>query len=195
MEGKSVIIMPEELRELMDELKISSAETYYHCIHVKNLVCNMIRLMNSEGFTSYTTHEINCICKGAILHDIGKLYIRNAILTKESRLTEEEMECMTDHPRLGFEAVERYLAKDEYEIIKNICLYHHERIDGEGYEGIEELPLYVEVVAICDAYDALVSDRVYRDALDPDTALSFIETGKCGAFNAETVAYLKKIAK
>lgn len=190
-----MIIMPEELRTLLDELKVSNAETYYHSIHVKNLVCNMLRCMNSEGFTSYTDHEIDCICKGAILHDIGKLYIKNAILTKEARLTDEEMETMSDHPRLGFEAIEPYLNKDEYEIIKNICLFHHERPDGNGYEGITDIPLYVQIVSVCDAYDALTSDRVYRDGLDGGTAMSFIETGKCGLFSTEIVEFLKKTVR
>ena len=55
----------------MNELKISNSETYYHSIHVKTFVYNMIKRMNTEGFTSYTGSEIDCICKGALLHDVG----------------------------------------------------------------------------------------------------------------------------
>ena len=192
MEGKSVITMPEKLQEIMDELKIANAETFYHSIHVKNHVYRMIRKMNQDGFTAYSCEEINSICKGALLHDVGKLYVRNFILTKNSRLTKEEKVSMAKHPSLGFEAVKTYLTEGEYEIIKNICLYHHERCDGKGYAGITELPVYVQVVSICDVYDALTTDRIYHTAISHDAAIELIERGECGKFNSEIIAYLKK---
>lgn len=193
MEGKSMIVMHEKLQEIMDELKTASAETFYHSIHVKNYVYKMIKLMNQDGFTAYTSDEIDSICKGILLHDVGKLYIRNAILTKNSRLTDEEMVSMSEHPRLGYEAIKLYLNREEHDIIKNICLYHHERCDGNGYEGKTELPLYVQIVAICDSYDALTADRVYREALDSAVAVDMIEKGNCGAFDEKIIDYLKKI--
>lgn len=188
-----MIVMHEKLQEIMDELKATNAETFYHSIHVKAYVYKMIKLMNQDGFTSYDGEEIDSICKGTLLHDVGKLYVRNSILTKDSRLTEEEMECMAEHPRLGFEAIKPYITREEHEIIKNICLYHHERCDGKGYEGKTDLPVYVQIVAICDAYDALTADRIYREGLDSDKAVSMIEKGQCGMFDDAIVDYLKKI--
>ena len=190
-----MIIMPERLQELMDELKDSSPETYYHCIHVKGYVYKMIKRTNQAGMTDYNEAEIEAICKGALLHDIGKLYVRNYVLTKDSKLTDEEREDITGHTRLGFEAVESSLTELEYDIVRNICLYHHERFDGSGYEQKTELPVYVNVVAICDVYDALTSNRIYRDAVESGEAIEMIERGECGAFMEELVEHLKCIAE
>ncbi len=188
-----MIIMPERLKELMDELKETSSETYYHSIRVKTYVYKMIKKTNREGLTDYKAEEIEVICKGALLHDIGKLFVRNYVLTKDSHLTELEKEAITDHTRLGFDAVESSLTKFEYDIVRNICMYHHERIDGNGYEKKTGLPMYVEIVAICDAYDALTSNRVYRDALNEEEAIELIEIGECGVFREELVKHLEHI--
>lgn len=189
-----MIIMPERLQELMDELKESSHETYYHSIHVKTYVYKMIKNTNSEGLTDYSTDDIEAICKGALLHDIGKLYVRNYVLTKETRLTDLEREALTGHTKLGFEAVESSLTEFEYDFVRNICMYHHEKCDGSGYEKKTDLPMYVNIVAICDVYDALTSNRVYRDALEREVALEMIERGDCGSFSKELIEHLKRIA-
>ena len=190
-----MIIMPERLQELMDELKDANAESFYHSLHVKSYVMAMMKHMNNDGLISYTKSETEAILKGTLLHDIGKLFVKNVILTKMSRLTDKEKEFMTEHTRLGFEAVESSLTEEEYDFVKNICLYHHERIDGKGYEGIADLPMYVQIVSICDAYDALTSDRVYREAMEPEKAIALIENGDCGCFDERIVEYLWKLVK
>ena len=188
-----MIIMPERLQELMDDLKDTSPETYYHSIRVKTYVYKMIKNTNREGFTDYSAEEIEVICKGALLHDLGKLFVRNYVLTKDSRLTELEKEAITNHTRLGFDAVESSLTKLEYDVVRNICLYHHERIDGNGYEKKTGLPMYVDIVAICDVYDALTSNRIYRDALNREEAIELIKNGECGAFREELVKHIEYI--
>ena len=190
-----MIIMPERLQELMDELKDSSPETYYHSIHVKSYTYKMIRMANKEGITNYNEEEIEAICKGAILHDIGKMYVKNYVLTKDDKLTEQERQNISEHTRLGFEAVESSLTEFEYDFVKNICLYHHERYDGSGYEGKTDLPMYVGIVSICDVYDALTTNRVYRDALESDAAIQMIEDGKCGAFTEQLIRLIKCVAE
>jgi putative two-component system response regulator len=77
--------------------------------------------------------------------------------------------------------------------VKNICLYHHERIDGKGYEGKTDLPMYLQIISLCDVYDALTTDRIYRQALSHERALSMIQNGDCGTFAPEIVKYLKEI--
>ena len=190
-----MIIMPERLQELMDELKATNAETFYHSLHVKSYVMTVLKHMKNDGVVSYTKSETDAILKGALLHDIGKLFVKNIILTKDSRLTDEERDCMTEHTRLGFEAVESSLTDEEYEFVKNICLYHHERIDGKGYEGKSDLPVYVQVVSLCDVYDALTTDRIYRDALEPEKAIALIQEGACGSFDADILKYLWEIVE
>ena len=129
------------------------------------------------------------------MHDIGKLYVKNVILTKMSSLNEEEKEAITHHTRLGFEAIEDELTEDEYEIIKNICLYHHERIDGSGYEKLGDLPLYLQIVSVCDVFDALNSDRIYRDKIPYNETIAMIEEGKCGYFSEDIINCLKRATR
>lgn len=190
-----MIKMTKKLQELMDELKKTNAETFYHSVHVKFLVNRIILLLNAAGTTSYTAEEIDYICKGALLHDIGKLYVKNVILTKMSSLNEEEKEAITHHTRLGFEAIEDELTEGEYEIIKNICLYHHERIDGNGYEKLGDLPLYLQIVSVCDVFDALNSDRIYRDKIPYNETIAMIEEGKCGYFSEDIINCLKRATR
>ncbi len=185
-----MIVITEKLKDLMDELKKTNAETYYHNIRVKNLVDRIILHANEDG-EKYSEFEVNSICKGALLHDIGKLFVRNFTLTKQMRLTDAEKEEMKSHTTLGYEAICDELDEHEREIVKNICLYHHERIDGNGYFGKTDIPLYVKLVAICDVYDSLTMDRIYRDAIEAHEAIEMIERGECGAFEKTVVDYLR----
>lgn len=188
-----MIVMTEKLQEIVDELKITNAETYYHSLHVKTLVFKMIKFMNREGITSYTPEEIDYICKGAILHDVGKLGVENVVLTKDSSLTPAEKIDMLNHTSMGFEMIRDELSKAEYDIIKNICLYHHERIDGKGYEGKINLPTYVQIVSICDVFDALHTDRVYRKGLSYSETMRIIKDGGSGQFDKNIIECLEKV--
>jgi HD-GYP domain-containing protein (c-di-GMP phosphodiesterase class II) len=194
MEGKSMIIMTPKLQEMMENLKVTNAETYYHAIHVKYLTVKMIKKMNALSLTSFTPFENDCICKGALLHDLGKMGVGNVILTKDSALSEEEWENIKKHPVHGYNMIESELSEEEREIVKNICLYHHERIDGNGYTGMTDVPIYVQIVSVCDVFDALCSDRSYKKGMSFRKALELIETGKAGCFNELIVNFLKLVA-
>ena len=116
----------------------------------------------------------------AILHDIGKLAIPEAILNKPARLTRDEFDRMKCHPIVGANIISH--ASFPYPVIPAV-LYHHERFDGKGYpEGLrgEEIPLTARVLALADFYDALRSDRPYRRSLGQQEVLDFIrrESGK-----------------
>ncbi|MBQ8808389.1 MAG: HD domain-containing protein [Clostridia bacterium] len=190
-----MIEMTQKQKKLMDELKKVNAETFYHSLHVKTLTSKLLNLTNEDGFTNYTPQEIDTICKGALLHDLGKIYIKNAVLTKDSPLTDEEKEHMTQHAQLSYDAIKAELGEDEAEIIKNICLYHHERIDGSGYMGITQLPIYLQIVSVCDVFDALHSDRIYRQGLSYNKTMQTIESGGSGKFDETIIDYLKKATK
>lgn len=183
-----MIVMSSKLQELMNKLKVINAETYYHSIHVKSLVSNMIKIMNKEKITSYTSEETDCICKGALLHDIGKLDVKNALLTKDSSLSSEEKNDMSMHTKYGFDIIKNELTDKEYDIVSNICLYHHERITTN-----HELPLYVQIVSVCDVFDALHSDRIYRNALSYEDAMRIIKQDDSGHFDDILIKYLEKV--
>ena len=187
-----MIEMTKKLKDLMNELKKNHAETFYHCLHVKNLTYKILCQTNLAGVTAFGDDEICHICKGALLHDIGKLFIKNATLTKSSALQASEMDDMKLHARLGAEAVEGELTGYEREIVSNVCRYHHERIDGSGYEGENDVPIYVQAVSICDVFDALHSDRIYRDGLPPEKIFDMIRMDKCGRFDETLLNCLVK---
>ena len=170
-----MIKMTNKLTELMNELKRTNPDTFYHCLRVKRLAYEMLRKTNHDGITTYSEKEISIICKGALLHDIGKLYVENSVLTKASALEDDEMANMRQHTLLGCLAIEGELCNDEREIVLGICRWHHERRDGSGYESKRDIPLYIEIVALCDVFDALHSDRVYRKGLSEKKSLEMIK--------------------
>jgi putative nucleotidyltransferase with HDIG domain len=105
-----------------------------------------------------------------LVHDIGKVGLPPGLLEKPGPLTLEERRQMEEHPVIG----ERILAKvDDYEQIAEIVRHHHERVDGHGYpDGLsgEEIPLTARIIAVADAYDAMTSDRPYRDSMPSQVA-------------------------
>ena len=190
-----MIEMSQTLRQLMDELKKAQPETFYHSLRVKNLTAEMLYRMAQAGALLCQDQEVNAICKGALLHDIGKLRVQNVLLTKPSALLDGEMNHLRQHTWLGAEMVREELQGEEGAIVTNICRYHHERIDGSGYEGMSDIPLYVHVVALCDAFDALTSQRVYRQAATPAQALQILREGGSGKFHPALLDFLEQTVK
>ncbi len=136
-----------------------------------------------------TPHERKVIVTASAFHDIGKMGIDEKILNKSGQLTEEEYIVMKSHTLIGASMLARLdhyrdeeLARTAYQI----CRWHHERYDGGGYpDGLkgEEIPIAAQVVSIADAYDALISPRVYKEGFSHEQAMQMIRNGECGAFN------------
>jgi HD-GYP domain-containing protein (c-di-GMP phosphodiesterase class II) len=107
----------------------------------------------------------------ALLHDIGKIGIPEAILNKPARLTPEEYELMKKHPEYGWAVLRQVPGFEEASLL---ILHHHERYDGKGYPGGlqgEEIPMGSRIVAVIDAFDAMVSSRPYREGLPVEEAV------------------------
>lgn len=190
-----MIKMTKKLEELMQELKKTSAETFYHCLRTKRYVNQMLMMMNDENETAFSPEEIDSICKGAMLHDLGKLNVENFVLTKDASLTSEEKADIKKHTHYGWDIIKDEMDDNERDTICNICLYHHERIDGNGYEGKTDLPLYVQIVSVCDAFDAMHSDRIYREGCSAEKTLEIIKNGGCGAFDGKLIGFMERIAE
>ncbi|MCF6092428.1 HD domain-containing protein [Microaerobacter geothermalis] len=112
---------------------------------------------------------------GALLHDIGKIGIPDAILLKPGKLTKEEWEIMKKHPEIGFDMIKGI---EFLEGATDVVLYHHERIDGKGYPmGLKgnDIPLAARIFAIADAFDAITSERPYKRALPVEHAIEVIK--------------------
>lgn len=115
--------------------------------------------------------DINKLKAISHLHDIGKIAIDEAILNKTDKLTNEEWEIIKKHPEIGARIIS---TSDEYAVIADDILAHHERFDGKGYPfGIsgKDIPLRARIISIIDAYDAMTSDRPYRKALSQDETI------------------------
>ena len=112
---------------------------------------------------------------GGLLHDVGKLTVPLAILQKPGPLTDEEFTEIRKHPDAGRRLLDELGGFPE--TVKRLVTDHHERLDGSGYPaGLKscDLPIETRVLAACDVYDALVSDRVYRAAWAPERALALL---------------------
>ena len=145
--------------------------TYKHSVNVTILSILTAKSLN------YLESDIKNIALGAFLHDIGKMLVRQELITKASILTDPERKEVEKHPLLGYKLIEKN--KSLSFTAKQIVLLHHEKMDGSGYPfGIRgiEIPEYVKIVTICDMYDAMVTNRVYRIKMPVYTALEILMT-------------------
>ena len=128
-----------------------------------------------------------------LVHDIGKIGLPAGLLEKPGALTLEERRQMQEHSEIG----ERILAKvEDYAEIAKIVRHHHERIDGMGYpDGIanEDIPLLARIICVADAYNAMTSDRPYRDAMPSRVARMRLAQGVEGQFDTSIVAAFEAI--
>lgn len=139
-------------------------------------------------------NEIENISKLATIHDIGKLFTPYEILNKKGKLTKDEMDIIKKHPLNGANMALKLpkcgKASKLVQYAYNICLYHHERYDGQGYpKGLigDEIPLCAQVVGLADAYDALISERPYKRKINHGEAVRMIVNGKCGSFSPKVI--------
>ncbi len=133
----------------------------------------------------FTEEEVDNLRNAALLHDIGKIGIPDAILNKPDRLTDEEYARMKEHATLGADILKDFTLVDH---AAEGAKYHHERYDGTGYpEGLkgDAIPLYGRIIAIADAFDAMTANRVYRKRLSFDQVMSELENGKGTQFDPE----------
>ncbi len=139
--------------------------------------------------------EVERIKLGALLHDVGKIGIPEAVLTKPSKLTDAEFKVIQQHPSIGVEKIlePNPLLHDLIPIVK----YHHEQWNGKGYPcGLkgEEIPLAARIVAIADTYHALISDRPYRKGMTVEKACAILEEGAGVQWDKELVRQFIAIA-
>jgi diguanylate cyclase (GGDEF)-like protein/putative nucleotidyltransferase with HDIG domain len=137
----------------------------------------MIRLAETTArILGRPEEELELIRLGALLHDIGKIGIPEAILHKPGPLTDEEWEIMRNHPLIGRQMLEQL--GGIFQLLSRIIVAHHERWDGHGYPlGLakEEIPMSARILAVVDSYDAMTSDRPYRAALSAAEARAELE--------------------
>jgi putative two-component system response regulator len=145
--------------------------------HIRRMGEYAAILAQAMGLKAEAVEEIRL---AAPMHDIGKIGVADAILKKPGKLTSEEFDQIKEHTTIGASILEgSQIAL--LNLARDIALHHHEKWNGGGYpHGLsgEDIPLCARIVAICDVYDALVSDRVYRPALPEDKALVIMKEGR-----------------
>ena len=185
---------------LSSVIEYRSLESGQHIRRIRSFT--KILLTNvAQSYQEYDldNHKIDLITDASSMHDIGKIAIPDVILNKPGRLTPEEFEIMKTHTTKGCEilsGLDRMPDKEYLQYAYNICRYHHERWDGQGYpDGLkgENIPICAQVVAVADCYDALTTNRVYKDAIAQDEAFTMILNGKCGAFSPRLLECFKNV--
>jgi len=172
----------------------------------------MVRLAERDGSTEEHTRRVAILAAqvgeelklpattrrhlavGGLLHDIGKLSVPLEILRKPAGLTDEEYAEIKRHPEAGRRLLEELGGFSP--TVRDLVSDHHERLDGRGYpRGLteEELPLHTRILTVCDVYDALVSDRVYRAAWTPERAFELLRDDAGSAFDERCVEALARV--
>ena len=169
------------LEAFSETIEQKDSYTKGHCSRVRSISVALAREL------ALSKDRILTIEGGALLHDIGKIGISEEILNKTGPLTDEEFSIIRMHPVSG----ERIISHIElFQQYRPIIRSHHERIDGKGYpDGLRgsEIPLDVKIVSIADAYDAMTSNRAYRNALPREIAVEEMKLCSGKQFDSELV--------
>ena len=167
---------------------IDAKDSYTHG-HSKRVAQYALIIAKELGLVD---DELETLKHTALLHDIGKIGISEAILLKPGSLTEEEFRCIKSHPVVGAHILQSIEFLKE---VRQQLRYHHERFDGRGYpEGLsaEEIPLGSRIISVADTFDAITSTRPYRKGMLPEFAIEEIKKNSGSQFDPRIVeAFLK----
>ena len=201
---KEVAQKTDRIIALNDQLMIGMAtmvesrdnSTGGHIRRTSAVVRMLTDAIRESGDLQLTDQFCENIIKAAPMHDLGKIAVNDAILRKPGRFTPEEYEAMKTHAAEGARIVHEILADSDDEelrrIAENMAHYHHERMDGSGYPDKlkgGEIPLEARVMAIADVYDALVSERVYKESYSFEKANQIILEGMGTQFDPKLKKY------
>lgn len=200
------LIQTVSIRALAHLAETRDPETGNHILRTQSYVRLLASLLRGHPSFSATINDpyIKMIAQSAPLHDIGKVGIPDAILLKHGKLNADEWAIMKTHTRMGSDAIE--LAERDIEkpveflaLAKEIAHWHHERWDGQGYPDQlagEAIPVSARLMALADVFDALVSKRVYKEAVTIEEAREIIAAERGRQFDPEmTEAFLSGFAE
>ena len=180
-------------------VEFRNSESGQHVLHIRTLTDLLLhQLVQKTDRYQLDESDISLISTASALHDIGKIMIPEEILNKPGRLTEEEYATIKTHTTEGSRILKGLAIGQDEPLVKvahAICRWHHERWDGGGYPDRlkgDEIPIAAQVVALADVYDALTSERCYKQSYSHEKAVDMILHGECGSFNPLLMECLKE---
>lgn len=187
------------IESIADIVEFRSLEAGTHVKRMKQWVEILARNVQMN-FPEYrlTDEDVERMTVTSTMHDLGKIMISDSILKKPGKLTADEYERMKLHTVYGAGMIENYIHFQDSRYEKcawNIARYHHERYDGNGYPDHlkgEQIPVEAQITALADVFDALVSERCYKQAVSPRKAFRMICNGECGCFSHKMLESLKQ---
>ena len=156
------------------------AKDTYTSGHSKRVALYAREIAKRAGYTPKEQEDIYFM---GLLHDVGKIGVPDAVINKPGRLNDEEFEIIKSHPSRGAQILSRITEMPELSVGSR---WHHERYDGKGYpDGIQEtkIPEEARIIAVADAYDAMTSNRSYREVMPQEKVRAEIEKGKGTQFD------------
>lgn len=172
--NKIIVTLFDALKDKYEEERIHSSRVSHFCA----LMGEKLNLLESEK------QELELAGR---MHDIGKISIPDTILRKDGKLSDDEWMIMKTHTTNGYQILR---SADQYSRLAEYALTHHERIDGSGYpQGLkgDEIPLFSRIIAICDAFEAMTTDRQYRKSLSSQEAIAEIQRCSGTQFDSQLV--------
>ncbi|RFU60297.1 HD-GYP domain-containing protein [Bacillus sp. V59.32b] len=186
---KDILTSLTENRQALNLLATTKAQENHVYTHSVNVAIYACQMGIENGFPLKNIEELGL---GAMLHDVGKLFIAPEILNKPGKLTEKEYEHVKSHTDLGFDILRKV-----HEIplpVSHCALQHHEKIDGSGYpRGLEgdEIHRYAKILSISNVFDAVTSHRPYRRAILPHKGLELLYAGNGTQFDSRQLELFK----
>ncbi|KXG77678.1 HD domain-containing phosphohydrolase [Thermotalea metallivorans] len=177
------------IKALVVAVEAKDSYTQGHSVRVSQYASLIGKYLN------LTENSIDAIQVAGILHDIGKIGISEAVLTKPGPLSEEEYNHIMQHPTIGSKILDPIGLSRE---IMEAVLFHHKRYDLDGYPGdaeIEALPLYAEIIGVADAFDAMLSRRSYRKPMSIEEGIEELKRCSGTQFSPKIVEIMEKIYK
>lgn len=176
----------DELRNLLDKSEQKDVYTYKHSNRVQDYSVKIASKLGLSGEINYT------IALASLFHDVGKCFIPDEILNKPSKLSDEEFNYIKMHSTYSSELLHGKFIED----ISKIVAEHHERVDGSGYpKGLkdDEICIEAKIIAVADSYDAMTSDRAYRNALTPKAAMDELKYNIGKLYDKNVVLALEQV--
>ena len=176
-----------------------------HCEHIRRFTRVILeKVMQFCPEYELTKKDCEQIVTASAMHDVGEFLVPDRILQKPGRLTFDEFQIVKSHTRKGkkiFDAVREKMNESDpdyrlFEYCADICMYHHEKYDGAGYpeqlKG-DDIPIWAQVVGLVDAYDSLLSERIYKPAFSKEEAFDMIVDGECGTFHPRLLEIFRMV--